>query len=235
VKDQLRVGIVVFPGSNCDRDVAYVTADVLGWPTRLLWHEETNLTDYDLIVLPGGFSFGDYLRCGAIARFSPIMAAVQAHAAAGKWVLGICNGFQILTEAKLLPGALVRNRDLHFICDRVYLRLEAKQRRWLQGYGPTEVIQLPIAHGEGCYYADAATLAELEANQQVLFRYSNAQGEVTAASNPNGSLNNIAGICNLAGNVVGMMPHPERAADPTLRHLPSQHTIDGLQLFKSLL
>ncbi len=235
MRDQLRVGIVVFPGSNCDRDVAYVTGEVLGWPTQLLWHEETHIANYDLIVLPGGFSFGDYLRCGAIARFSPIMAAVQSHAAAGKWVLGICNGFQILTEAKLLPGALVRNRNLHFICDRVYLRLEAKHRPWLQGYGDRDVIQLPIAHGEGCYYADPDTLTELEANQQILFRYANANGEVTAASNPNGSLNNIAGICNRAGNVVGMMPHPERAADPSLNHSPSRHTVDGLQLFKSLL
>lgn len=233
--DQLRVGIVVFPGSNCDRDVAYVTSEILGWPTRLVWHEETNLADCDLVVLPGGFSFGDYLRCGAIARFSAIMAAVQEHAAAGKWVLGICNGFQILTEAKLLPGALIRNRDLHFICDRVYLRLEAKHRPWLQGYGDRDVIQLPIAHGEGCYYADPDTLAELEANQQILFRYANSRGEVTAASNPNGSLHNIAGICNPAGNVVGMMPHPERAADPSLIHSPSRHTVDGLQLFKSLL
>ncbi|URR34547.1 phosphoribosylformylglycinamidine synthase subunit PurQ [Thermosynechococcus sp. HN-54] len=231
----LKVGIVVFPGSNCDRDVAYVTSELLGWPTELLWHEETNLANYDLIVLPGGFSFGDYLRCGAIARFSPIMAAVKDHAAAGKWVLGICNGFQILTEAKLLPGALVRNRDLHFICDRVHLRLEAKERPWLQGYGEKTVIRLPIAHGEGCYYADAATLAELEANRQVLFRYADAQGNVTPESNPNGSLNNIAGICNAAGNVLGMMPHPERAADPALCHSPSDHTLDGLQLFKSLL
>lgn len=231
----LNVGIVVFPGSNCDRDVAYVTREILQWPTQLLWHEETDLSDYDLIVLPGGFSFGDYLRCGAIARFSPIMAAVKDHAAAGKWVLGICNGFQILTEAKLLPGALVRNRDLHFICDRVHLRLDAKERPWLQAYGDKTVIRLPIAHGEGCYYADPATLAELEANHQVLFRYADAQGNVTPESNPNGSLNNIAGICNAAGNVLGMMPHPERAADPALSHSPSDHTLDGLQLFKSLL
>ncbi len=217
----MKFGIIVFPGSNCDRDVVYVTRDLLGQPTRTIWHEETDLYDVDVVVIPGGFSYGDYLRCGAIARFSPIMQQVVAHAEQGKYVLGICNGFQILTEAGLLPGALVRNRDLHFICDRVPLKVERTDLPWTQGYTNTPTIDLPIAHGEGCYHADPDTISELEANGQILFRY--------AGDNPNGSLNNIAGICNKAKNVLGMMPHPERAADPLLGNS------DGLNLFKSLL
>jgi phosphoribosylformylglycinamidine synthase subunit PurQ / glutaminase len=217
----MKFGIIVFPGSNCDRDVVYVTRDLLGQPTRTIWHEETDLHDVDVVVIPGGFSYGDYLRCGAIARFSPIMKQVVAHAEQGKYVLGICNGFQILTEAGLLPGALVRNRGLHFICDRVPLSVERTDLAWTQGYLDTPTIQLPIAHGEGCYHADADTIEQLEANGQVLFRY--------AGENPNGSLNNIAGICNKNKNVLGMMPHPERAADPLLGNS------DGLHLFKSLL
>jgi phosphoribosylformylglycinamidine synthase subunit PurQ / glutaminase len=216
----VKFGIIVFPGSNCDRDVVYVTRDLLQQPTRTIWHEETDLHDVDVVVIPGGFSYGDYLRCGAIARFSPIMKQVVAHAEQGKYVLGICNGFQILTEAGLLPGALVRNRDLHFICDRVPLTVERTDLAWTQGYGDTTTIDLPIAHGEGCYHADAETIAELEANGQILFRY--------AGENPNGSLNNIAGICNKNRNVLGMMPHPERAADPLLGNS------DGIHLFKSL-
>jgi phosphoribosylformylglycinamidine synthase subunit PurQ / glutaminase len=216
----MKFGIIVFPGSNCDRDVVYVTRDLLGQPTQTIWHEET-LPDVDVVVIPGGFSYGDYLRCGAIARFSPIMRQVVAHAEQGKYVLGICNGFQILTEAGLLPGALVRNRDLHFICDRVPLTVERTDLAWTQGYVDTPTIDLPIAHGEGCYHADADTIDELEANGQVLFRY--------AGANPNGSLNNIAGICNKNRNVLGMMPHPERAADPLLGNS------DGIHLFKSLL
>jgi phosphoribosylformylglycinamidine synthase subunit PurQ / glutaminase len=217
----MKFGIIVFPGSNCDRDVVYVTRDLLGQPTRTIWHEETDLHDVDVVVIPGGFSYGDYLRCGAIARFSPIMQQVVAHAKQGKYVLGICNGFQILTEAGLLPGALVRNRDLHFICDRVPLKVERTDLPWTQGYVHATSIDLPIAHGEGCYHADPDTISELEANGQVLFRY--------AGDNPNGSLNNIAGICNQRKNVLGMMPHPERAADPLLGNS------DGLHLFKSLL
>jgi phosphoribosylformylglycinamidine synthase subunit PurQ / glutaminase len=217
----MKFGIIVFPGSNCDRDVVYVTRDLLQQPTRTIWHEETDLHDVDVVIIPGGFSYGDYLRCGAIARFSPIMQQVVAHAEQGKYVLGICNGFQILTEAGLLPGALVRNRDLHFICDRVPLTVERTDLAWTQGYGDTPTIDLPIAHGEGCYHADADTIAELEANGQILFRY--------AGENPNGSLNNIAGICNKNKNVLGMMPHPERAADPLLGNS------DGIHLFKSLL
>ena len=217
----MKFGVLVFPGSNCDRDVAYVTRDVLKQPTRMVWHEETDISDLDVVVVPGGFSYGDYLRCGAIARFSPVMKATVEHANKGKLVLGICNGFQVLTEAGLLPGALVRNRDLHFVCDRVPLRVERNNLLWTQLYQPGQVITLPIAHGEGNYYADADTLAQLEDNHQVLFRY---EGE-----NPNGSLNNIAGICNIKGNVLGMMPHPERASDAMLGGT------DGLKLFEGLL
>lgn len=217
----MKFGVVVFPGSNCDRDIAYVTQELLQQPTRMVWHEETELADLDVVIIPGGFSYGDYLRCGALARFSPVMQAVVDHAAAGKQVFGVCNGFQVLTESGLLPGALVRNRDLHFICDRPALKVERTDLAWTQEYTTGEVITLPIAHGEGCYYADSQTLTELEANHQVLFRYHE--------DNPNGSLNNIAGICNSQGNVLGMMPHPERAADPVLG------LTDGLRLFKGLL
>lgn len=217
----MKFGVLVFPGSNCDRDVLYVTRDLLKQPTRMVWHEETDISDLDVVVVPGGFSYGDYLRCGAIARFSPVMQATVEHANKGKLVLGICNGFQVLTEAGLLPGALVRNRDLHFICDRVPLRVERTDTTWTQFYQKGEVITLPIAHGEGNYYADADTLARLEDNGQVLFRY---EGE-----NPNGSLNNIAGICNEKGNVLGMMPHPERASDKMLGGT------DGFKLFEGLL
>ncbi|MEX0271730.1 phosphoribosylformylglycinamidine synthase subunit PurQ [Leptolyngbyaceae cyanobacterium UHCC 1019] len=225
----MKFGIIVFPGSNCDRDVAYVTRDLLQQPTRMIWHEDSDLSDVDVVIVPGGFSYGDYLRCGAIARFSPAMRSVVDHANQGKFVLGICNGFQVLTEAKLLPGALVRNRDLHFICDRVPLRVERTDLPWTSHYQPSEVITLPIAHGEGSYYADADTLKSLTENQQILFRYCSADGITDAANNPNGSVQNIAGICNLQGNVLGMMPHPERAADPVLG------STDGIQLFQGLL
>jgi phosphoribosylformylglycinamidine synthase subunit PurQ / glutaminase len=188
-------------------------------PTRMVWHQETNIDDLDVVVLPGGFSYGDYLRCGAIARFSPIVQAVVDHAAKGKYVLGICNGFQVLTEIGLLPGALVRNRDLHFICDRVPLKINHNIVPWTSSYVESE-ITLPIAHGEGCYFAEADTLAKLEDKQQVLFKY--------AGENPNGSLQSIAGICNDQQNVLGMMPHPERAADSILG------STDGLGIFQSL-
>jgi phosphoribosylformylglycinamidine synthase len=217
----MKFGVIVFPGSNCDRDVAYVTRDLLSVPTRMVWHEETDISDLDVIVIPGGFSYGDYLRCGAIARFSPVMQQVIAHAQQGKLVLGICNGFQILTEVGLLPGALIRNEGLHFICDRVPISVERTNLPWTQAYQAHQVITLPIAHGEGRYYADADTLAKLEDNGQVVFRY--------RGDNPNGSLNNIAGICNLQGNVLGMMPHPERASDRALGNT------DGLDLFESIL
>ncbi|MBD1861608.1 MULTISPECIES: phosphoribosylformylglycinamidine synthase subunit PurQ [Trichocoleus] len=225
----MKFGVVVFPGSNCDRDVATVTEGLLQQPTRMVWHEESDISDLDVVVVPGGFSYGDYLRCGAIARFSPVMQATIKHAEQGKLVLGICNGFQVLTEAGLLPGALVRNRDLHFVCDRVPVKVERNDLPWTQEYQAGEVITLPIAHGEGSYYADPDTLAELEANGQVLFRYCTAAGEAENGSNPNGSLNNIAGICNHRGNVLGMMPHPERAAEPILGNT------DGMKLFHGLL
>ncbi|AFZ12779.1 phosphoribosylformylglycinamidine synthase subunit I [Crinalium epipsammum PCC 9333] len=217
----MKFGVVVFPGSNCDRDVAYVTRDLLSVPTRMVWHEETDISDIDVVVIPGGFSYGDYLRCGAIARFSPVMQQVVEHANQGKYVLGICNGFQVLTEAGLLPGALVRNRDLHFICDRVPVKVEHTNLPWTQAYQAGEVITLPIAHGEGCYHADAETLAALQANNQILFSY--------VGDNPNGSVNGIAGICNRQGNVLGMMPHPERAADVVLG---GTH---GIKLFEGVL
>jgi phosphoribosylformylglycinamidine synthase subunit PurQ / glutaminase len=225
----MKFGVIVFPGSNCDRDVAMVTRDLLEQPTRMVWHEESDLSDLDVVIVPGGFSYGDYLRCGAIARFSPALQATIRHAEQGKWVLGICNGFQVLTEAGLLPGALVRNRDLHFVCDRVPLRVERNDLPWTQQYQKGQIITLPIAHGEGCYYAAPDTLAELEANNQILFRYCDHEGKITNASNPNGSVNNIAGICNRRGNVLGMMPHPERASDPMLGNT------DGIELFKGIL
>jgi len=217
----VKFGVVVFPGSNCDRDVAYVTRDILKQPTRMVWHEDTDLSDLDVVIVPGGFSYGDYLRCGAIARFSPVMQQVVAHAQQGKFVLGICNGFQILTEAGLLPGALIRNRDLHFICDRVRLKVERTDLPWTQAYSPAQIVTIPIAHGEGQFYADKRTLEQIERNGQVLFRY--------VGDNPNGSVNRIAGICNRQGNVLGMMPHPERASDPILGGT------DGLKLFQGLL
>ncbi|MBH8552358.1 phosphoribosylformylglycinamidine synthase subunit PurQ [Nostocaceae cyanobacterium CENA357] len=216
-----KFGVVVFPGSNCDRDVAYVTRDLLGQPTRMVWHQETDIADLDVVIIPGGFSYGDYLRCGAIARFSPVMQQVIEHAKQGKFVLGICNGFQVLTEAGLLPGALARNQDLHFICDCVPLKVERTNIAWTQAYTTDEIITLPIAHGEGRFYADKATLSAIEDNGQVVFRY--------AGENLNGSLNNIAGICDRQGNVLGMMPHPERASDAMLGGS------DGLRLFQGLL
>ncbi|WP_414530660.1 phosphoribosylformylglycinamidine synthase subunit PurQ [Nodularia chucula] len=217
----MKFGVLVFPGSNCDRDVAYVTRELLGQQTRMVWHQETDIADLDVIIVPGGFSYGDYLRCGAIARFSPVMQQVIHHAKQGKLVLGICNGFQVLTETGLLPGVLTRNRDLHFICDRVPLQVERNDTHWTQGYTKGETITLPIAHGEGRFYADPATLSAIEDHGQVLFRY--------AGGNPNGSVNNIAGICNREGNVLGMMPHPERASDASLG------CTDGLRLFQGLL
>ena len=226
----LTFGVIVFPGSNCSRDVAYVTRDLLGCKTRMIWHRETDLGDLDAIVIPGGFSYGDYLRCGAIAQFSPVMRSVIDHAHQGKPVLGICNGFQILTEVGLLPGALIRNRDLHFICETVSLTIERRDLFWTQGYEHQRgAISVPIAHGEGRYFADADQLKQIEDNQQVVFRYCDANGTVTPDANPNGSLDNIAGICNANGNVVGMMPHPERAAD---RILGSD---DGLAMFAGTL
>lgn len=225
----MKFGVLVFPGSNCDRDVETVTAGLFKQPTRMVWHQETDISDLDLVVIPGGFSYGDYLRCGAIARFSPVMKSVVEHANSGKLVLGICNGFQILTEVGLLPGALIRNRDLHFICDRVTVKVENTQLTWTKAYQPEQIVTLPIAHGEGRYYAEEDTLKRLEDNKQVVFRYCGEKGDLDEKSNPNGSLNNIAGIINQEGNVLGMMPHPERASDPILR------ATDGAKLFASLI
>jgi phosphoribosylformylglycinamidine synthase subunit PurQ / glutaminase len=225
----MKFGVIVFPGSNCDRDLAYVTASLLDLPTRMVWHEETDITDLDVVVIPGGFSYGDYLRCGAIAQFSPVMGQVVEHVKQGKFVFGVCNGFQVLTEMGLLPGALVRNRDLHFICDRVPIKVERNDLPWTSEYSKGEVITLPIAHGEGSYYADSDTLKALEDHNQIMFRYCTATGEINEAGNPNGSANNIAGICDRTGKILGMMPHPERACDPLLGGT------DGMKLFKGLL
>jgi phosphoribosylformylglycinamidine synthase len=229
----MKFGIVVFPGSNCDRDVAMVTEGLLSQPTRMVWHQETDISDLDAIVLPGGFSYGDYLRCGAIARFSPVIKSIVEHAKAGKFVLGICNGFQILTEVGLLPGALIRNRDLHFICDRVPVRVENTNSPWTQAYSVKQVITLPIAHGEGRYYADEGTLKALEDSDRVLFRYCTPAGEINDIANPNGSLNNIAGITNERGKVLGMMPHPERASDAILGATDGRGLFEGLLAAKS--
>ncbi len=217
----MKVGIILFPGSNRERDAAWITQHVLGLPTRIIFHTETDLQGCDVLILPGGFSYGDYLRCGAIARFAPVMALVADHARHGGLVLGICNGFQILTEAGLLPGALVRNQGLKFICRWVDLKVEHTHQPWTRLYTPGEVIRLPIAHGEGNYFADPDLLQELEDRRQIVFRY--------VDPNPNGSLHNIAGVANAQGNVLGLMPHPENASDPALGFT------DGLRLFKSLL
>lgn len=220
------VAVVTFPGSNCDADLRWAVDHTANLNARAVWHKETDLGAPDAVLLPGGFSYGDYLRCGAIARFSPIMEAVMAFAKAGGPVLGICNGFQVLTEAGLLPGALLSNRDQKFICETVVLGKEGRDTAFTQGVPDT--LRIPIAHHDGNYFADEATLARLEGEGQVLFRYLNAQGERQVGAAPNGSLNDIAGICNAAGNVVGMMPHPERASDPALG------SADGRALFSAL-
>ncbi len=203
----MTIGIVVFPGSNCDRDVGWALAGCLGRPIRFLWHEERDLSGIEAVVLPGGFSYGDYLRCGAIARFAPLLQEVRSFAERGGPVLGICNGFQILTEMGLLPGVLTRNRDLHFICDDAQLEVRPGHCHWLQGYADGEIISLPIAHGEGRFQIAEQGLADLEAGGGVVLRY---------RDNPNGSLGDVAGLTNPRGNVLGLMPHPERACDPLI-------------------
>jgi phosphoribosylformylglycinamidine synthase len=207
---------VSFPGSNDDADVLHALTAVLGEEACRLWHKDPDLQGVDCVVLPGGFSYGDYLRCGAMAKFSPVMTRVREFAAAGGPVLGICNGFQILCEAGLLPGALIRNRSLLFVCDTVRVRVETVSTAFTSSCRIGEVLTLPIKHGEGCYVADPDTLAELESGQRVVLRYVDAAGQPTAAANPNGALNNIAGICNAGGNVVGLMPHPEHAVEALL-------------------
>jgi phosphoribosylformylglycinamidine synthase len=224
-----RFAVVQFPGSNCDQDCLAALRGIDGIESDYVWHKESSLRGWDAIVLPGGFSYGDYLRCGAIARFSPIMRAVVEDARAGKLVIGICNGFQILCEAGLLPGALVRNRSLHFVCDMVTTRVEVAETAFTRGMPVGTLLRLPVAHGEGCYYADESTLRELNERQQVLLRYCDARGEITAAANPNGSIQNIAGICNRARNVFGLMPHPDRAGEERLG------SSDGARIFESML
>jgi phosphoribosylformylglycinamidine synthase I len=221
-------GVVVFPGSNCDHDAYHVIHRVLEQPVDFIWHEIDKLKGYDAIVLPGGFAYGDYLRTGAIARFSPVMKAVRSFADAGGLVLGICNGFQILCEAGLLPGALMRNRGLEFICKHVYVRTENNATPFTQNLASKQVLKIPIAHMEGNYFAEPVTLDELEARHQVVFRYSTPEGEITDEANPNGAAANIAGICNRAGNVMGMMPHPERASEVLLG------SEDGRGIFESM-
>ena len=217
----MKFAVLQFPGSNCDQDVIQAVRTFDGASADYVWHKTTSLAGFDAVVVPGGFSYGDYLRCGAIARFSPIMGAVKEFAANGGTVLGICNGFQILCESGLLPGALVRNRDLHFICEHVDLRVESTDSRFTKSATAGATLSIPIAHGEGCYVADESTLADLKANDQILVRY--------AGENPNGSLDHIAGIRNRAGNVFGLMPHPERACDAALG------SADGRIIFESLL
>jgi len=221
--------VLQFPASNCDQDALHVLSNVLGHGARFLWHKETSLGDADAVIIPGGFSYGDYLRTGAIARFSPVMQAVQQFAAEGGPVLGICNGFQILCEAGLLPGALIRNRSLQFRCEHVFLKTVTPDSPFSEQIAPEKILRIPIAHGEGCYFADEATLARLKANNQILWRYVNAQGEATEEANPNGSLDNIAGICNERRNVAGLMPHPERASEEMLG------SVDGKLVFESLI
>jgi phosphoribosylformylglycinamidine synthase len=212
----MNIGVVVFPGSNCDQDCQHIFKDVLGQNVEMIWHKETSLAGLDAIILPGGFSYGDYLRTGAIARFSPVMKAVTQFAAEGGLVLGICNGFQILLEAGLLPGAMLRNQSLHFICRDIYVRVENAATPFTSACKPGQVLKIPIAHADGNYYTDPVMLAGLQANAQVMFRYCDQDGKVMPEANPNGSLDNIAGIRNAAGNVLGMMPHPERCAESML-------------------
>ncbi|MBI5185516.1 MAG: phosphoribosylformylglycinamidine synthase subunit PurQ [Nitrospinae bacterium] len=224
----MKFGVVVFPGSNCDHDCYHVLKHVMAQEVEFIWHKSTALKGFDCLVLPGGFSYGDYLRCGAIAKFSPIVKEIRSFAEHGGLVIGICNGFQILVEAGLLPGALMRNKALRFICKDVHLRVENNGSSFTTGVGKT-VLKIPIAHADGNYYADAGTLNKLEKNRQIVFRYSDAKGEVTDAANPNGSLNNIAGITNREKNVLGMMPHPERCAEAILGNA------DGKMIFESII
>lgn len=223
----MRFGVIIFPGTWSDRDCYHVFNDILKQPVSYIWHKETDLSDYDCVILPGGFSYGDYLRPGAIARFSPVMSSVERFAAQGKLVLGICNGFQILCEAGLLPGVLLSNSHLQYRCQWVNLKVENNSTPFSSKCRKGQVIRIPISHHDGNYYADEATLQELEATGRVVFRYSTPSGEITTESNPNGALHNIAGIINKQGNVLGMMPHPERACEEILG------SEDGRLIFES--
>jgi phosphoribosylformylglycinamidine synthase I len=225
----MKFSVTVFPGSNCDHDCEYVIRNVMGQEVDMIWHKETDLRQPDCVVVPGGFSYGDYLRTGAIARFSPVMKSVADFAAKGGLVIGICNGFQILCEAGLLPGALIRNKSLQFICKNVYIKVEQTDTPFTNACKPGQVLKTPIAHGEGNYFIDAAGLKKLEENRQIVVRYCDASGTLSTESNPNGSLENIAGICNLGRNVFGLMPHPDRSGEDIL----GSH--DGQFIWKSIL
>jgi phosphoribosylformylglycinamidine synthase len=225
----MNFAVLQFPASNCDQDALHVLKDVLGQSARFIWHKENSLAGIDAVIIPGGFSYGDYLRTGAIARFSPIMEAVRTFAANGGPVLGICNGFQILCEAGLLPGALIRNRSLQFRCEHVFIKTGNNDSPFTNKIPPGKILRVPIAHGEGCYFAEDATLENLKSNGQILWQYTDAKGELTGPANPNGSLWNIAGIGNEAGNVAGLMPHPERASEAILG------STDGRLIFESLI
>ena len=224
----MKFGIIVFPGSNCDHDAYHVISKQVGQPVDFIWHRDTDLKSFDALIIPGGFSYGDYLRAGALARFSPVMDSVKKFAASGGFVLGICNGFQILCEAGLLPGALIRNRDLNFICEHLSVRVETSDTPYTNEMTAGSVLRIPIAHAEGNYVCDDATLAELQREDRIVFRYCEPSGAVTEAANPNGSRDNIAGICNHSRNVLGLMPHPERACEDLLG------SSDGRDIFRSL-
>ena len=224
----MNIAVLQFPASNCDQDAVHAIR-LLGHPARYVWHKENSLGDADAVIVPGGFSYGDYLRCGAIARFSPVMQAVKQFADNGGLVLGVCNGFQVLTEAGLLPGALIRNRDLQFHCEHIFLKTATTDSPFTNKIPPGKLLRVPIAHGEGCFFADEETLAKLKANNQILWQYCDAGGNLTDKSNPNGSLQNIAGICNERRNVAGLMPHPERASEDILG------SADGRLIFESMI
>ncbi len=224
----MKFGVIIFPGSNCDHDAYHVISKHVGQPVDFIWHRDIDLRSYDAIIIPGGFSYGDYLRAGALARFSPVMNSVKEFAAEGKLVLGICNGFQILCEAGLLPGALIRNRDLHFICGHVNVRVETADTPFTHELKVGSILSMPIAHAEGNYTCDDATLDELRRDDRIVFRYCDANGEIIEAADPNGSRDNIAGICSRERNVMGLMPHPERACEDLLG------SSDGREVFRSL-
>jgi phosphoribosylformylglycinamidine synthase len=225
----MKFAVIQFPGSNCDQDCLAALNGIAGLQAEYVWHKKTALDGFDAIVLPGGFSYGDYLRCGAIARFSPIMASVVREARNGRLVIGICNGFQILCEIGLLPGALVRNRSLHFVCQMVTTRVEVADSAFTRGCPQGSLLRIPVAHGEGCYFAEESTVRELNERRQVILRYTTDDGRVEASGNPNGSIENIAGICNREGNVFGLMPHPDRACESRLG------SADGLKIFQSMI
>jgi phosphoribosylformylglycinamidine synthase len=224
----MKFGVIVFPGSNCDHDAYHVAGQVAQQPVTFLWHESHDLENCDAIIVPGGFAYGDYLRTGAIAKFSPVMEQVRKFAGSGGIVMGICNGFQILCESGLLPGALMRNAGLKYVCKFVDVRIETADTPFTAACREGEVLHIPIGHMEGCYFCDDATYAELERGRRIVFRYSSPSGEITPEANPNGSLHNIAGICSEGRNVLGMMPHPERASEPQLG------SADGFKVFQSL-